>query len=81
MWNINVACPTTLPMVSGQKYELKVVLAIALDGGCGLHLETSLLTNHMKIHDNLRCLTLFLISKIGKTNDPYFRGITKVLGQ
>ena len=79
MWNINVACPTTLPMVSGQKYELKVVLA--LDGGCGIHLETSLLTKHMKIHEKLRCLKLFLISKIDTTNDPYFRGITKVLGQ
>ena len=31
----------------------------------------------MEIHEKL---WLFLISKIDTTNDPYFRGITKVLG-
>ena len=47
MSNGNVACPTTLPMKSGQRHELRVVLA--LDGECGIHLETSLLN---KKHEN-----------------------------
>ena len=47
MWNGNVACPTTLPMKSGQRHELRVVLA--LEGECGIHLKTLLLN---KKHGN-----------------------------